>query len=436
MTKKLYSIIFFILTVSSLNYSQDSWERIASPTENFLRTLYFADSLRGWVAGDSGAVFYTSDGGQSWIQQQTNTNNKIMRLFFLDDNRAWALAWADFLSSDRSFYGTEILKTTDGGINWSVEQYRDDGAFLRGIYFLDTLRGFMGGVPGKFLITTDGGTNWEPANIDSGTFSHFPVIDFKFYDDQYGFACGGRFDIAGVVWKTTNAGDSWAPIDAEYSPADEIWDIHFFDSSNVMGIGGDPDQFGVGIIKSSDAGESWEYFEVGVFGQALGLSFRTENEGWAVVPHSEVFVATFDYGETWQSYPVPDSSKLYDIIFSDSLTGYAVGEEGVIVKYKYKIPDVVENNNNLLIEKFELLPTYPNPFNPTTNINFKLSVPAQVKLNIYNALGIKVATLLDEYKSSGSYNLIWRAEKESSGVYYLRLEVDGRIKTQKMILLK
>ncbi len=154
---KLYSILAFIVAVSALNHSQDSWEKIQSPTENFLRTLYFADSLRGWVAGDSGVVFYTSDGGLSWSQQQTNTYNKIMRLFFLDDNRAWALAWADFISSDRLFYGTEILKTTDGGTNWSVEQYRDEGAFLRGIYFIDTLRGFMGGHPANILTTRNGG---------------------------------------------------------------------------------------------------------------------------------------------------------------------------------------------------------------------------------------------------------------------------------------
>ncbi len=52
---------------------------------------------------------------------------------------------------DNLFYGTEILKTTNGGENWSVEQYREENVFLRGIYFLDTLKGFAGGVPGQFL---------------------------------------------------------------------------------------------------------------------------------------------------------------------------------------------------------------------------------------------------------------------------------------------
>ncbi|MDZ7624411.1 MAG: hypothetical protein U5J96_08220 [Ignavibacteriaceae bacterium] len=344
----------FLLSLNNSSFGQNFWERIQSPTDNFLRTLHFTDSLTGWVGGDSGSIFYTSDGGLNWIQQQTNTNSKIMRLFFLDDYRAWALAWADAGAGDNSFYGTEILKTTDGGENWSVEQYREENVFLRGIYFLDTLKGFAGGVPGQFLQTSDGGMNWEPANIDSGIFSHFPVIDFKFYDDLFGFACGGRFDIAGVIWRTTNGGESWAPLDAQYSPADEVWDIHFFDSLNVMGVGGDPDLFGVGIMHSTDAGISWSYEEIGVFGQALALSFRTENEGWAVVPQSETFVATFDYGVSWLSYPTPDSSKLYDIQFTDSLTGYAVGEEGVIAKYKYQAPDFVNEESISVVKDFTL----------------------------------------------------------------------------------
>lgn len=436
MKVKISHILLLVIVLSSLNFAQDFWERISSPTEYFLRTLHFADSLRGWVGGDSGQVFYTSDGGKDWTQQETNTSNKIMRLFFLDDNRAWALAWADFISEDRLFYGTEILKTTNGGENWSVAEYREEGVFLRGIYFLDSLRGFMGGVPGKFLITTDGGELWESANIDSGTFSNFPVIDFKFYNYNYGFACGGRFDIAGVVWKTTNAGDSWTPIDAQYSPADEIWDIHYFDSLNVMGIGGDPDQFGVGLIRSTDAGETWSYFEIGIFGQALAVSFRTENEGWAVVPHSERLVATFDYGENWFAYSSPDSSKLYDVQFTDSLTGYAVGEEGAIVKYKFQNPDNVVSETLLTLNEFTLYQNYPNPFNSSTNIVYSLQRPAQIIIKVFDVLGIKIETLVNEYKLGGSYKLMWLADGRPSGVYYVQLNVDGKLKTKKMILLK
>jgi len=436
MHKKLAQIILLLILFQGINFTQNFWERIPSPTDKFLRALHFADSLRGWVAGDSGLIFYTSDGGVNWTQQQTNTTSKIQRLFFLDDNRAWALAWADASILDTTFYGTEILITTDGGLNWSVEQYREQDVFLKGIYFLDTLKGFAGGVPGKFLQTSDGGLTWEPANIDSGTFAYFPVINFNFYNELYGFACGGRFDIAGVIWRTTNGGSNWIPIEPQYAPADQVFDIHFFDSLHVLGVGGDPDLFGVGIIFSTDAGDSWEYFEIGVFGQAQSISFRTENEGWSVVPLSGMMVATYDYGVNWLDYFAPDTSSLYEIIFTDSLTGYAVGEEGVIAKYKYQPPDFVDEEFSTIVKDFVLYQNFPNPFNPITTISYNLSEPGQVSLKVYNVLGTHIVTLLQEYTSSGNHSVVWNAKDEPSGVYYYQLIVNGKLATRKMVLLK
>ncbi len=72
---------------------------------------------------------------------------------------------------------------------------------------------------------------------------------------------GGRFDIAGVIWRTINGGENWTPIDGQYAPADEIWDIHFFDSLNCYGnLAVILILFGVGILHSTDAG----YF-LGIF---------------------------------------------------------------------------------------------------------------------------------------------------------------------------
>ena len=73
-------------------YSQNYWFKLNSPTTNFLRALHFADSLTGWVAGDSGLILYTNNGGLDWIEQQSNTNNNIKDIFFLDENRGWAIA--------------------------------------------------------------------------------------------------------------------------------------------------------------------------------------------------------------------------------------------------------------------------------------------------------------------------------------------------------
>ena len=120
---KNYLVILLILASNSGLFGQYFWQRIESPTDYFLRTLHFTDSLRGWVAGDSGLIFYTSDGGVNWTQQETNTKDKLMKIFFLDEDRGWAVAW-DEVGFD-TFYGTDILQTTNGGENWSLEPYRE-----------------------------------------------------------------------------------------------------------------------------------------------------------------------------------------------------------------------------------------------------------------------------------------------------------------------
>jgi len=87
--------------------------------------------------------------------------------------------------------------------------------------------------------------------------------------------------------------------------------------------------------------------------------------------------------------------------------------------------------------EFTLLRNYPNPFNPVTTINYRLDQAGMVKLVIYDLLGRKVTTLVDEMKTPGSYAVKWRAEGYASGVYFYRLEHGGsKVLTQKMILLK
>jgi hypothetical protein len=83
-----------------------------------------------------------------------------------------------------------------------------------------------------------------------------------------------------------------------------------------------------------------------------------------------------------------------------------------------------------------LVSTTPNPFNPITTLEFTLSAPASVKLEIYNATGQKVATLLDGPMRSGVHSIPFDGSKHASGVYFYRFESSGLIRSGKMLLLK
>ena len=79
---------------------------------------------------------------------------------------------------------------------------------------------------------------------------------------------------------------------------------------------------------------------------------------------------------------------------------------------------------------------YPNPFNPTTTISYSVTRPGRVRLQIYNALGQHVATLIDGHRDAGHSSLIWNAGLLESGMYIYRLQAGSKIITHKMMLLR
>ena len=86
--------------------------------------------------------------------------------------------------------------------------------------------------------------------------------------------------------------------------------------------------------------------------------------------------------------------------------------------------------------KFELMQNYPNPFNPNTNIEFRISDRVFVSLKVYNILGDEIATLVNEEKSAGVYEVVFDATGLSSGMYLYKLHAGSFFETKKMILMK
>ena len=183
-----YILIIFAFQIIQVNlYSQGTWESVESPTNKFLTSVYFVDSLYGWAVGDSGTIIHTTNGGTDWSFQNSKTENKIVDVFFLNRELGWASSW----KTSSIPFGTRILKTIDGGQSWTSELYQDENLFMTTIHFLDSLNGWMGGKPHALVKTTNGGLNWAQADIDTSIFAFFPISSINFYNSQYGYACGG-----------------------------------------------------------------------------------------------------------------------------------------------------------------------------------------------------------------------------------------------------
>jgi hypothetical protein len=99
-------------------------------------------------------------------------------------------------------------------------------------------------------------------------------------------------------------------------------------------------------------------------------------------------------------------------------------------------PSSLSEDQNTTPVSFKLEQNYPNPFNPTTKINYELPITNYVDLSIYNSLGQKVATLVSERQSAGSYQVQWNASGFAAGLYYYRLHAGNFSDVKKLILLK
>ncbi|MEX2633690.1 MAG: T9SS type A sorting domain-containing protein, partial [Balneolales bacterium] len=93
-------------------------------------------------------------------------------------------------------------------------------------------------------------------------------------------------------------------------------------------------------------------------------------------------------------------------------------------------------NSDLLPIKYTLKQNYPNPFNPTTQIRFSVPEQTHVHLEVYNLLGQRVTTLVNEQKSAGWYDVNFDATNLTSGLYIYRLQTDAHVETRQMMLIK
>lgn len=92
--------------------------------------------------------------------------------------------------------------------------------------------------------------------------------------------------------------------------------------------------------------------------------------------------------------------------------------------------------NSLKYNEYSLSPNYPNPFNPSTNINYSLPENSFVTLKVYDVLGREVVTLANEYKGAGNYSVVFNALDLPSGVYFYKIQIGGFTNIRKMVLQK
>ena len=151
-----------------------------------------------------------------------------------------------------------------------------------------------------------------------------------------------------------------------------------------------------------------------------------ENNGSASIFVEQVISKTVYYAESVYACDLDGDSDMdvlsashYEIAWYENL----MGTTGIATSVEHP-------------ESFKLNQNYPNPFNPITNIEYQISNYKHINLSIYNLLGEKIATLINEDKSPGTHQVQWDATGLASGVYYYQLKAGEFQEVKKMVLLK
>ncbi len=165
---------------------------------------------------------------------------------------------------------------------------------------------------------------------------------------------------------------------------------------------------------------------IGETGWATVATVSSSTSSWTDVtvthPHSK-----FDpnYTIEYRMRAVDKGNNYSNYSSTVSVTGYT--------NYLWKTSN---GNEDELITTYKLFTNYPNPFNPSTKIEFQIPKDAQVNLTVYNSLGQKVKELVNSNLSIGKYSLDFNAENLPSGIYIYRIQSQNFTQTKKMILAK
>ena len=202
-----------------------------------------------------------------------------------------------------------------------------------------------------------------------------------------------------------------------------------------------------GIFKSVDQAESWTRTDKG-FAQWDGLGtvpimklYAHKNSLYATMGKDDSAYVSTDLGDTWTD--ISDGLGHYIIsltVHNNYLYGAQWDRDSSLVRRETTV-GLIHENKEKMPAVFQLSQNYPNPFNPSTTIQY--TVPASLKRNVllvnisvFNMLGEKVATLVNEDKMPGNYEVNFDASNLASGLYFYKLTAGQNTITKKMILSK
>jgi len=406
--------LYFDATVYKTTDKGSTWNRCGGAGLPF--GLSFIKGLEGSgnniVAGTDEGIYYSSDGGDNWLP----TNVPTVHIPSLASSGNYVYAAVPT--------GAGVYRSTNNGVNWSIslpstvdyvevaalDNYAYAGSFFAGARYSSAY-----------------GSGWSVCNglpADASIFEIGPVGD-------------------GMVLAGTDLSPNWIYISNDYGNYFTPYSEGLFENASV-------EAFTVNetyMFAGTDYNGVWRRYLPGVPVEFSSFT-ATTNEN-KVSLFWKTATETNNSGFEVQRKNI-DWERIGFVEGNGTTTeenNYSFIDENLTAgKYQYRLKQIdydgsFEFSDLVEVEiltplEFSLSQNYPNPFNPTTTIQYLIPESGNVKLVIYNSVGEEVATLVNEQKSAGSYNVEFSAVDLSSGIYFYQLRAGSFVETKKMSILK
>jgi photosystem II stability/assembly factor-like uncharacterized protein len=298
------------------------WQKLPTdPYKGKQDDMSFISPDIGWYGNGAGKLYQTTDGGRSWTKVWEQPGTFIRALGFLDEK----IGFLGNVGTDYYPGVTDkqpLYRTDDGGKTWVPVKAEGISAVagICGIDILRTRRIFQGelqsvatihaagrvGGPAAVLRSTDSGVTWSVQDLSKVCGM---ILDIKFHDSLTGFICASSSSDTGageaLILHTTDGGKNWTPVYRSGRKFENCWKMHFpsrrVGYATVQSYNEDPANTKRVVIKTTNGGKSWTELPLvtapGV--QQFGIGFVDEKHGWVGCRANGY--ETRDGGKSWSA---------------------------------------------------------------------------------------------------------------------------------------
>lgn len=421
----------------------------------------------GWAAGAGGAIVATADGGATWQPQSSGTTSTLNAVSFVDGADGWAVGTL----------GT-IVRTTDGGATWVPRTSPLGTVSLLAVQAVGPGAAWVTGNSGAILTTTDGGASW--LNRSSGILDGWENVVATLpgtTDPDEAVLLVGHFDSVSQTSETyaPGADDNGSGTAAIVEAARRLAAARYRRSITFICFSGEEQGLVgshayaaralergeniAGVVNLDCVGWNDDYFRIFSNGNSAWLGDVAAQMAATYAPSLPTyhwFCDTCNWSdhypfqtrgfdaicgiETWEPAPpqhhrTADTVALLDMALIADVTRIAVATMATVAGVD---TTAVVGAPVVATAGTPELRAVPSPFAGRTSITYAVPQAGPVRLSVHDAAGRLVARLVDAHGERGTHAVVWdgrddRGRIVAGGVYFLRLERDGRTVARKLV---